>query len=232
MGAADALELGGTYGVPSSQVRIVMAGGMPSTPEMPGDTEDAIDDLDRALAGLTEADVVIAISASGTTPFTLAAAKIAKAKGALVISIANNDDAPLFNLSDCHILLRTPPEVISGSTRMGAGTAQKIALNMMSTLMALELGHIHDGMMVNLRADNAKLRDRARRMVGTIADVDERTASLALDTADGDVKAATLLAVGLSDFNEASALLHASNGHLRPALNTLRARSQGPEETR
>ena len=199
---------------------------------MPGDTEDAVDDLDRALADLTEADVVIAISASGTTPFTLAAAKIAKAKGALVISIANNDDAPLFNLSDCQILLRTPPEVISGSTRMGAGTAQKIALNMMSTLMALELGHIHDGMMVNLRADNAKLRDRARRMVGTIADVDDRSASLALDTADGDVKAATLLAVGLTDFNEASALLHASNGHLRPALNTLRARSQGPEETR
>lgn len=232
MGAADAMELGGTYGISSSQVRIVMAGGMPTTPDMPGDTEDAVDDLDRALTDLSETDTVIAISASGTTPFTLAASKIAKSRGAFVISIANNEDATLFKLSDCPVLLPTPSEVISGSTRMGAGTAQKIALNMMSTLMALELGHIHDGMMVNLRADNAKLRDRARRMVETIANVDNHAASHALDATGGDVKAATLLAAGLTDFTEASALLHASNGHLRPALDTVRARSQGPEETR
>ena len=221
MAAADAQELGGTFSIPASQIRIHMAGGLPTDVEMPGATEDDTSELDRALAGLSERDTVIAVSASGTTPYTLAAARIARASDAAVIGIANNAGSELLEISTCPICLATPPEVLSGSTRMGAGTAQKIALNMLSTLMAVELGHVHDGMMVNVRADNIKLRARAANIVTKIAGVDDAAAKAALDTTDGDVKAAVLLARGGISAAEASTLLRETEGNLRAALARL-----------
>ena len=104
---------------------------------------------------------------------------------------------------------------------MGAGTAQKIALNMMSTLMAIELGHVHDGMMVNLRADNAKLRARAQGIVSRIANVTDDAAAEALVAAEGDIKTAVLVAAGAGSANAARDLLSESGGHLRPALDRL-----------
>src|SRR6202000_1448998 len=98
-------------------------------------------------------DCLIAVSASGATPYAIAAATAAKASGATVIGIANNAGSPLLELADIAICLTTPSEVVAGSTGMGAGTAQKIALNMFSTMMATRLGHVHDGYMVNLHAD-------------------------------------------------------------------------------
>ncbi|MEX0286594.1 MAG: N-acetylmuramic acid 6-phosphate etherase [Paracoccaceae bacterium] len=219
MAAADALELGGTFSIPPSQIRILMAGGMPTGAEMPGDTEDATDGLADALAGAGRGDTMIAVSASGNTAYTLAAVDIARAAGACVIGIANNDGADLLAKADHAILLPTPPEVLSGSTRMGAGTAQKIALNMLSTLMAIELGHVHDGMMVNVRADNAKLRARAAGIVAAAAGVGEDVAQAALVRADGHVKTAVLLANGVADTETATALLMETGGHLRPALS-------------
>ncbi|MGR3617450.1 MAG: N-acetylmuramic acid 6-phosphate etherase [Paracoccaceae bacterium] len=221
MAAADAMELGGTFGIPASQIRILMAGGLPKSAEMPGDTEDATDSLNAELAHLTANDSVIAVSASGSTPYTMAAAKIARQNGATVIGIANNAGTPLLAASDHAIALETPPEVLSGSTRMGAGTAQKIALNMMSTLMAVDLGHVHDGMMVNLRADNDKLRGRAAGIVATVSGVEPKAAAQALDATDGDVKLATLLACGAKNPSEAQALLSETAGHLRPAMARL-----------
>jgi len=218
MAAADAQELGGTFSIPENQLQILMAGGLPKGVEMPGGTEDDTEGLERDLSDLEENDVVIAVSASGSTPFTLEAARIANASGAIVIGIANNRGAELLALADHPILLETPPEVVSGSTRMGAGTAQKIALNALSTLMAVGLGHVHDGMMVNLHADNIKLRNRARGIVQQIAGVPHVTASDALDAADGHVKPAVLIAAhGLSP-ETAEALLIETNGHLRPAM--------------
>ncbi len=217
MAAADAMELGGTFSIPAAQIRILMAGGIPTTPEMPGDTEDDTKALEQALASLTAKDTVIAVSASGTTPYTLAAARLARTKGAAVIGIANNADSALLRESDQAICLATPPEVISGATRMGAGTAQKIALNMLSTLMAVNLGHIHDGMMVNLRADNAKLRARAIAIVDKISGGGTDRAQAALAQAEGDVKRAVLIARG-AEPAEAAALLARTDGHLRPAL--------------
>ncbi len=218
MAAADAQELGGTFSVPPKQLRIHMAGGLPTGVEMPGDTEDDVQGLGAAFAALSAKDTVIAVSASGSTPFTVAAAKIAKDKGAELIGIANNGGSELLKLADHKVLLETPPEVLSGSTRMGAGTAQKIALNMLSTLMAVRLGHVHDGMMVNLHADNIKLRGRACRIVMQIAAVSEGAAKDALDAAGGDVKTAVLMAAkGLAP-DAARALLNKTNGHLRPAL--------------
>lgn len=222
MAAADALELGGTFSIPGNQVRIHMAGGIPTDAEMPGDTEDDIEGLDQDLGLLGPADTAICVTASGSTPYTLQGAKLAKSHGAKVIGVANNSGAQLFECCDCSVLIETPPELISGSTRMGAGTAQKIALNMLSTLMAIELGHVHDGMMVNLRVDNIKLRNRAASIVACIADVSPDVAEEAVQAADGDVKSAVLHASGAASFEQARALLSDTGGHLRPALQRLK----------
>ena len=221
MAAADALELGGTFSIPPVQIRIHMAGGQPTGVEMPGDTEDDAEALARELKDIAARDTVIAVSASGSTPYTIAAAKAARAAGAQVIGIANNPNTELSALSDHSIVLETPPEVISGSTRMGAGTAQKIALNMLSTLMAVQLGHVHDGMMVNVRADNIKLRERANGIVTRIANATKDEAAAALESTGGDVKTAILLAAGAEDPAQARSLLAESGGHLRPALSEL-----------
>ncbi len=218
MAAADALELGGTFSIPPAQICIHMAGGLPAGVEMPGETEDETDSIGADLSELSARDAVIAVSASGTTPYTLTAARIAKARGAVLVAIANNPGAALFEGADHPICLATPPEMLSGSTRMGAGTAQKIALNMLSTLMAIELGHVHDGMMVNLRAENAKLRARAAGMVGLIAGVDAETAQAALDATDGAVKPAVLVARGGLSPLAADSILRETEGNLRAAL--------------
>lgn len=220
MAAADAQELGGTFSIPADQVRIHMAGGLPRGPDMPGETEDDISGLTAALSEVTASDAVIAVSASGATPYTVAGARIAAARGASIIAIANNPDAPLLAIAEYPILLETPPEVLAGSTRMGAGTSQKIALNMLSTLMAIELGHVHDGMMVNLRADNAKLKARAAQMVSRIADVSIGDAERALAIADGNSKAAILVARGVA-MDHARQMLNEAAGHLRPVLKKL-----------
>ncbi|WP_425101912.1 N-acetylmuramic acid 6-phosphate etherase [Tropicibacter sp. S64] len=218
MAAADAQELGGTFSIPPSQIRIHMAGGLPTGPEMPGGTEDETDGLTEALAGLESRDTVIAVSASGTTPYTLAAVQIARDRGATVVAIANNPGTPLLEGADHAICLPTPPEVISGSTRMGAGTAQKIALNMLSTAMAVELGHVHDGMMVNLRADNIKLRGRATGMIRRITGVPQDRATEALEAARGAVKTAVVMAAtGVSEAR-ANEILRETGGNLRAAL--------------
>lgn len=219
MAAADAQELGGTFSIPASQLCIHVAGGLPTGVEMPGATEDDTQGLDVALATLTAKDTAIVVSASGTTPFALAAADIAASHGATLIGIANNRDAPLLQRVDHPILLETPPEVLSGSTRMGAGTAQKIALNMLSTLMAVDLGHVHDGMMVNVQADNAKLRARAQGIVTAIANVSADTARAALDDTQGHVKSAILVAARGLTHSAALSLLAETDGQLRPALD-------------
>ena len=221
MALADAAELGGTFGIPASRIRILMAGGLPTGPEMPGDTEDDARAAERAARDLTADDTLIALTASGSTAYPLTLARLAREKGARTVCIANNPGAPIFAFADAAICLATPPEVIAGSTRMGAGTAQKAALNMMSTLMGLRLGHVHDGLMVSVLADNAKLRQRAARMVAQIAGVPDDRAQACLEAAQGAVKPAVLLALGASDLATAKGLLDAAQGHLRAALARL-----------
>lgn len=226
MAASDALELGGTFSIPAAQIRIHMAGGLPTGSRMPGDVEDVADSLGQDLKDLSAQDTIIAVSASGTTPFTLAAVRMARDAGASVIGIANNAGSDLLNLADYPVLLATPPELISGSTRMGAGTAQKIALNMLSTLMAVDLGHVQDGMMINLRADNDKLRTRANGIVQHLTGVSADQAAAALVQAEGDLKSAALLAAGAPSPDAAQALLQESGHHLRPALTQLKQRNE------
>ena len=221
MAAADAMELKGTFGISPDHVRILMAGGVPATADMPGDVEDAVDGLEGDLAEIGPGDCLIAVAASGSTPFTVMAARIARRAGAKVIGIANTEDAPLFDLSDHVIHLDTPPEMVSGSTRLGAGTAQKIALNTLSTLMGVNLGHVYKGMMVNVLADNAKLKVRANGIVQRVAGVDENAATQALSQSAGDVKAACLLAKGAPGLEAAQAALEAAEGRIGPAMTRL-----------
>jgi N-acetylmuramic acid 6-phosphate etherase len=166
---------------------------------------------------------VIAVTASGATPYAVAFAQTARAKGAQVVAIANNAGGAIFAHADVAIALETPPEVIAGSTRMGAGTAQKAALNMISTLAGIRLGQVHDGMMVGVVADNAKLRARAAGMVARIAGVPETPARAALEQAKGAVKVAVLLARG-RDMDRATSLLNDTDQNLRAALARMETR--------
>lgn len=220
MAIADGMELAGTYGVDPDRVVLLMAGGLPVDARMPGETEDDAEDGLRAAGAIRAGDVVVAVTASGSTPYPVAIAMAARAKGARVVAIANNRDAAIFAHADVGICLATPPEVIAGSTRMGAGTAQKAALNMISTRAGILLGQVHDGMMVGLRADNAKLVARATGMVAAIAGVDADAASGALKAAGMAVKPAVLIALGMTPL-PAAALLSENNDNLRAAIARL-----------
>jgi N-acetylmuramic acid 6-phosphate etherase len=217
MAAADAMELAGTFGIDPARVFIHMAGGLPQDATMPGGTEDDAGAGADAAAGVAPGDAVLVVAASGATPFALGFAEAARAKGAATICIANNPGAALFAHADVAVCLPTPPEVLAGSTRMGAGTAQKAALNILSTLMGVALGHVHDGMMVNVRADNAKLRARAAGIVARIAGVADGDAAAALDAAGGEVKPAVLIALGV-ERPAALRVLGETGGNLRAAL--------------
>ncbi|MBA1139864.1 N-acetylmuramic acid 6-phosphate etherase [Mesorhizobium neociceri] len=223
MALADALELPGTFGIKRERIVILIAGGDEAFKTLAGGPEDDTDEASAAVAGagIGKSDCLIAISASGSTPYAVQALKDARGRGAATIAIANNRDTPLLNLADVAILLETPPEVIAGSTRMGAGTAQKIALNMLSTLTAIHLGHVHDGYMVNLTADNIKLRDRAARIVAAISGHDRQDAARLLEASDGVVKTAILLAAGAANADVAEKILEGTGQKLRPALSAI-----------
>ena len=223
MALADGLELPGTYGIERDRIKILLAGGAAALTEMEGGPEDDADAAraEIAAAGIGAGDCVIALTASGYTPYPMAAVEAARAAGARTIGISNNRGAAIFERVDVAICLPTPPEVIAGSTRMGAGTAQKIALNMLSTMMAVHLGHVHDGFMVNVIADNAKLRGRARGIVMAVSGVDDEVAAAALEQTGGAVKAAILLAAGADGVDAARRLLAENGSRLRPALKAL-----------
>ncbi|MDP3377483.1 MAG: N-acetylmuramic acid 6-phosphate etherase, partial [Brevundimonas sp.] len=223
MALADGLELPGTFGVDPAQVRLNMAGGLPGAQGagMPGHTEDDADEARQAAAGLGPGDLAIVVAASGATPYALAFRDAARAQGARVIGMANTADAPLFQNTDLAILLPTEPEIIAGSTRLGAGTAQKVALNLMSSQAGVLMGHVHDGLMVNLRPDNIKLRERAARIVAAVSGAARDQAEAALRQTDQRVKPAILMTLGATR-TEAESLLAAHNGVLRAAMLALK----------
>ena len=162
VGVQDGVELPPTFDWPRRRIDYWIAGGpvaLTDAVENAEDDEDAARDVVLA-ANLSSHDVVIGISASGRTPFTCAAVKAAAMCGALTIGIANNDSAPLFDYVDIAIPLVTGAEAVAGSTRLKAATAQKICLNMISTLVMTRLGFVRDGQMIAMKPGNAKLRER------------------------------------------------------------------------
>ena len=219
IGVQDGSELPATFGIAEDRISYLIAGGRAAMFETLADAEDDIAvGAAGAKAGCSPADALIAVAASGSTPFTVAAAKAARAAGCLVIGIVNNPGSALGAAADIEITLNSGPEVIAGSTRLGAGTAQKAALNLLSTLTHIKLGAVHDGMMVNVQAANAKLRQRATGIVMRIAGVNQATAAMALKVADGAIKPAVLLCTGASDIAAARGCLAKAQGNLRQAL--------------
>jgi N-acetylmuramic acid 6-phosphate etherase len=221
MALADCLELLGTFGIPPDRTPMLFAGGADALLKMTGGVEDdpALAAADVARAGLAAGDALIAVSASGTTPYTLAVCDLAAKAGARIIGIANVPDSALLRVAQVPVLLETGAEIVAGSTRLGAATAQKVALNLISVLIGVQLGHVHDGMMVNVVADNAKLRDRAARIVAQVAGVDTGIARVALNRTNGAVKPAVLVARGASP-DAASARLDRAGGMLAEAMKT------------
>jgi N-acetylmuramic acid 6-phosphate etherase len=226
--AQDAAELPGTFGLDQSRIAIILAGGTAEPFRIDAAAEDDATAGEHAVAGFGDlaGDAVIAVSASGSTPFTVAAATEAHRRGAFVIAIARRPGSPLLSCADAPIVLDSGEEALRGSTRLAAGTAQKAALGMLSSLMGFELGHIHQGLMVNLKADNAKLRDRALGIVAMIAGVGQAQAEAALREAGGDVKAAILIARGGVKMSEAVAWLAAAEGRIDDALRLSRGASR------
>ena len=221
IGLLDGVELRPTFGWPSDRLHVLMAGGADSSTEA---VEGAEDDRDAGRMGIEEAnvgpdDVVLGLAASGTTPFTIAALETARARGALTIGACNNADAPLMDACEVAVHLDTGGEVLAGSTRLAAGTSQKAFLNTFSTAVMVRLGHVHDGLMVDMEVTNRKLRDRAVRIVAQIAGVHRDEADRALVAASFKIKPAVLIALG-STPNEAEQRLRRSAGILGRALQT------------
>lgn len=219
----DGVELTPTYNWPSDRLVFLVAGG---TGALMRSVEGAEDNVEAAREEVAAAevgpnDVLIAVAASGRTPYAVAALEAARGRGALTIAIANNPGTPLLAAADHPIVADTGAEIVAGSTRMKAGTAQKAALNMLSTAIMLRCGLVHRGLMVNMRISNEKLFRRARRMVATLAGIDEARAADALELAGNDLRRAVLIARGVSP-EEAAERLASAGGNLGDALATLR----------
>ena len=216
----DGAELMPTFSWPEDRLLLFMAGGKEA---MTRAVEGAEDDLDHARRLINDhdvgpMDVLIAVAASGTTPFTLACLREGNKRGALTIGIANNPDTPILKEADHPVFLDTGAEPIAGSTRMNAGTAQRITLNVFSSLVMVLLGRVYDGLMVDLQAVNDKLVKRSQSILTKLTGHGGDDARAALALADGNLKVAVLLLNGC-DLNEANEILHRAGGQLRAALS-------------
>jgi N-acetylmuramic acid 6-phosphate etherase len=219
IGVQDGSELLPTYDWPSDRLVFLMAGGLGALVQSVEGAEDDEAEGERAVTEhrIGADDVVIGIAASGATPFTVGVLRAAKSAGAVTIALVNNRDAPLLAVARHAMMVETGSEVIAGSTRMKAGTAQKIVLNLLSTTIMVRLGRIYRGMMVHMRASNVKLRRRAAAMVGRIVGCSNADAVRLLKRSDGDVKIAVLLGMGVADAKAAEAL-DRHGGNLRLAI--------------
>jgi N-acetylmuramic acid 6-phosphate etherase len=218
----DGAELMPTFSWPAERLLLLLAGGDAAMTQAIEGAEDDIATAKELIAehDIGHDDVLIGVAASGTTPFTLTCLREAGRRGALTVGIANNPDTPLLTSADHPIYLATGPEPIAGSTRMNAGTAQRITLNLLSTLVMIRLGRIYRGMMVEVQACNAKLAIRRERMVAHLTGQSEEPVREALAQAKGSVKLAVLLLQGYP-LSEAEAALDRVGGRLRAALDHL-----------
>ncbi len=216
----DAFELRGTFAWPAERLETMVAGfsdGLQAA--FLGGYEDDYDEgvSQASSLKLTHNDVVLAVAASGSTPYTLGVCKVVNQAGSLLVGIANNPSCELLKLADIAVLLNTGPEVIAGSTRLGAGTAQRSVLSMFSTLLMTKLGHVYNNTMVNLVADNKKLVGRALRILESATNKSPEQCEKALAEAEGLVKVAILILSGLR-VDSAKQLLVENQGNVRRAL--------------
>ena len=218
--ALDAVECPPTYNTDPRTVQFLVAGGIKALASSFESNEDSralgVREIRKRRPGKN--DVVVGIAASGRTPFTLGAIEWARRAGARTIAITSNPDTPLEHAADLAIVVETGPEVVSGSTRMKAGTAQKMVLNMLSTGAMVRLGHVYGNLMVNLHHGNTKLIERSVRILQQSLAVSRKRAQQILRAARNDVPVAIVMAkVGISR-SEAQQALRKARGHVRHAI--------------
>lgn len=220
LGVLDASELLPTYNVDPRLTVALIAGGNAA---LTHSIEDAEDDPAQGEADLTahtfsRADVLVGIAASGRTPYVMGGMRYARRLGAPVIALVCAPDSPMADLADIAITLHTGPEVVTGSTRMKAGTAQKLALNMLSTTTMIKLGKVYGNLMVDVRPTNTKLRARAERIVAEAAAIPRDEAAGLLEAAGWEVKTAVVMALLGVTAEEARRRLADQQGHIRRAV--------------
>ena len=220
LGLLDSVELYPTFSWPRERAIALLAGGAQAVYQAAEGAEDNVDQgaLDLKAVGTGPNDVVIALAAAGTTPYTLGAMRAARDAGALTIGIANNIDAPLTREAEIGITLDTGMELISGSTRLKAGTAQKITLNTFSSSVMVRLNKVYGNLMVDLKPTNAKLTRRAIRLTMLATGADEATAHETLARCQFQIKVAIIAIVKKITLDAAEARLAAAKGSVRVAM--------------
>ena len=216
----DATECESTFAVPPGRVVALIAGGPDAAATA---QEEAEDDREAGSAAVREvavgpADAVVALSASGRTPYAVAGLEAARKAGAATVAIVSVEGSELGSIAEHEIVVLVGPEVIAGSTRLKAGTAQKLVLNMISTIAMVRLGKTYGNLMVDVVATNDKLRARVRRIVAAASGAPPDRVEAALDEADGNAKVAIVALVREIDAPSARARLEAANGDVRKAL--------------
>jgi N-acetylmuramic acid 6-phosphate etherase len=218
--ALDASECPPTFNVPASKVQFVMAGGVRALSQAVEADEDSrelgVRQIRKKKPG--KKDVVIGIAASGRTPFTVAAVEYARKAGAKTVALTCNPDSPLEKAAELAIVVETGPEVVSGSTRMKAGTAEKLVLNMLSTGAMVKLGYVYGNLMVNLHQKNTKLTERAVTIVARALDISRERAREVLNRAEKDVPVAIVMVKAGVSRKAAQKLLGDAKGHVRNAI--------------
>jgi N-acetylmuramic acid 6-phosphate etherase len=220
LGVLDASECPPTFSVPPDMVQGIIAGGEAALSRATEASEDdpASGERDLLARGFTGADALVGIAASGRTPYVLGAVTAARRVGALTVGVACTPDSPLCAAADISIELITGPEIVTGSTRMKAGTATKLALNMITTASMVKLGYVYGNLMVNVQPRNEKLRDRARRIVRDATGIADEAAGALLAEA-GDVRTAIVMSKRGVSRDEARQLLEKAGGSVGKALN-------------
>lgn len=220
LGVLDASECPPTFGTPPEMVIGLIAGGPQALTRAVEGAEDSreLAAADLAAIGLSARDVLVGIATSGRTPYVLGGLAHARAVGAFAIGFACNDNSELESLAELMIVPRVGPEIITGSTRLKAGTATKMVLNMLTTGAMIRIGKTFGNLMVDLRATNSKLVARTRRIVAMLTGVSEEEAERLVTAADGELKTAVVAKQRGVSPAEARALLAAADGHLRRAI--------------
>lgn len=217
LGVIEAAEMPPTFGVPPQLFQSVIAGGSNAVFRSVEEAEDDESAGGRMLEGrgITEGDILIAISASGRTPFVIGALQTAKTVGAKTVIITCNPQASVKDHVDVPIVVDVGPEVVAGSTRLKAGTAQKLVLNMLTTAAMIKLGKVFDGYMIGVQPTSQKLKERLIQIVGIVANVEPEKAADVLKSAEGDVKVAIVMAMLDVNIEESKRILKKVNGSLR-----------------
>ncbi|KEZ53800.1 N-acetylmuramic acid 6-phosphate etherase [Metabacillus indicus] len=221
VGMLDAVELGPTFSVEEDRWTAIVSGGNEAMWMPLEETEDDEHAIREELKShsLAEQDCVIGITASGSTPFAVSGLDYAKQAGACAISISNNEHSVISKIADVAIELTTGPEVIRGSTRLKAGTSQKIALNMISTSVMIQLGKVYENEMADMKLINRKLKKRAELILAETTGIDEETAGLTMEKTQYNLKEAIFMTVTHASREEAGLYIHEAQGRLKQAIH-------------